>query len=123
MATEQDLDAAERALVDAASKAFAEYIAQVKGTVFADPNNPDLLVWPAGLWASIVAAGVAPVVAARFAEVMRGEAVASGAVAYSRVVRSMVALPVLSVVPVMVVTVCWMGFQVSGGVVPVSCHW
>jgi len=51
-------------------------------------------------------------------------AVARGAVAYSRLVRSMVALPVLSVVPVMVVTVCWMGFQISGGMsMPVSCHW
>jgi len=85
------------------------------------------IITPSQAWMSSVVGVVARMVvnvAVVAVVVEMAFAVASGAVAYSRVVRSMVALPVLSVVPVMVVAGCWMGFQVSGGMsMPVSCHW
>jgi len=55
-----DIDEGEAAVRLAVQQAFDEFIARIKATVFADPGNPDWLVWPSDAWAELVARFVTP---------------------------------------------------------------
>lgn len=72
-----DVDEGEAAVRVAVQRAFDEYVAVIRATVFADPSNPDWLVWPSDAWPELVARYVTPEARRVFEETMLASGVVS----------------------------------------------
>lgn len=65
-----DIEEGEAVVRVAVDQAFAAFIERIRATVFADPSNPDWLVWPTDAWPELVNMFVTPQARRVFEETM-----------------------------------------------------
>lgn len=72
-----EIDEAEATVFAAVLEAFREFLNRIKNTVFADPANPDWLLWPSDEWQRLVNERIVPVISQVFSQTMQQARVTS----------------------------------------------
>jgi len=72
-----EIDEAEATVFAAVLEAFRKFLKRIKDTVFADPENPDWLVWPSDEWNRLVAVLIVPAISQVFLQTMQEARVTS----------------------------------------------